>query len=193
MPVLAQPQRIKNLPEPGVTPDRRRAQLWSSATQVDCEFVLENDPALIPVLVAHVQECLLDRLGCDGRSWVRTGVALEEALTNALYHGNLELDSSLRQEDGRAFQELARERRRQSPYAERRVRVRVRISGCEARFTISDQGPGFDPDSLPDPTAPENLTKASGRGLLLIRSFMDDVRHNARGNEITLIKRFVSG
>jgi len=56
-------------------------------------------------------------------------------------------------------------------------------------YTISDQGPGFDPSSLPDPLDPENLLRTHGRGLMLIRSFMDEVRHNDTGNEITMIKR----
>jgi anti-sigma regulatory factor (Ser/Thr protein kinase) len=56
-------------------------------------------------------------------------------------------------------------------------------------ITICDEGPGFDPSSLPDPTDPENIGKISGRGLLLIRTFMDDVKFNDSGNEITLFKR----
>jgi anti-sigma regulatory factor (Ser/Thr protein kinase) len=54
---------------------------------------------------------------------------------------------------------------------------------------IADEGPGFDVTAVPDPTDPENLLKPSGRGLLLIRSFMDEVYHNARGNSITMVKR----
>ena len=57
------------------------------------------------------------------------------------------------------------------------------------QIAIRDEGKGFDPGSLPDPTDPENLIKASGRGLLLMRAFMDDVFHNETGNEVTLIKR----
>ena len=57
------------------------------------------------------------------------------------------------------------------------------------RLIVRDEGPGFDVSSLPDPTDPANLGKSSGRGLLLIRTFMDDVRFNAAGNEITLSKR----
>jgi anti-sigma regulatory factor (Ser/Thr protein kinase) len=57
------------------------------------------------------------------------------------------------------------------------------------QIVIRDQGPGFDPTSLPDPTQPENLERAFGRGMLLISTFMDEVRHNEQGNEITMIKR----
>ena len=54
---------------------------------------------------------------------------------------------------------------------------------------IRDEGPGFDPTKLPDPTDPANMEKASGRGLLLIRTFMEEVRHNDQGNEITMVWR----
>ena len=54
---------------------------------------------------------------------------------------------------------------------------------------VRDEGLGFDPSLLPDPTDPANLGKVSGRGLLLIQTFMDHVEHNATGNEITMVKR----
>jgi anti-sigma regulatory factor (Ser/Thr protein kinase) len=57
-----------------------------------------------------------------------------------------------------------------------------------ARFVIRDEGPGFDPHKVPDPTDPENLERESGRGLLLMRSFMDSVAYNPTGNEVTLVK-----
>ena len=55
-------------------------------------------------------------------------------------------------------------------------------------ITIADDGPGFDVSSLPDPTDPENLIRPSGRGILFMRMFMDDVRYNATGNRVTLVK-----
>ncbi len=55
-------------------------------------------------------------------------------------------------------------------------------------FVVRDEGQGFDPALLPDPTDPVNLERVSGRGLLLIQTFMDRVEHNARGNEITMVK-----
>jgi anti-sigma regulatory factor (Ser/Thr protein kinase) len=88
-----------------------------------------------------------------------------------------------------AYQRLAAERRSQEQYRNRLVHVRARLTSEEAVITLKDQGPGFDPKVLPDPTDPENIGKISGRGLLLIRTFMDDVYFNETGNEITLIKR----
>jgi anti-sigma regulatory factor (Ser/Thr protein kinase) len=68
----------------------------------------------------------------------------------------------------------------------------VRLTALQTRtsvtYVITDEGPGFDPSALPDPTDISQLERVSGRGLLLIRTFMDEVRHNDRGNEITMIK-----
>ena len=89
-----------------------------------------------------------------------------------------------------AFAErMAEYRRRRPPYRDRRLHVRARLSRREAVYVIRDEGPGFDPSQLPDPTDPSNLDRVSGRGLLLIRTFMDKVHHNKEGNQITMIKR----
>ena len=71
------------------------------------------------------------------------------------------------------------------------IHFSARETGAEAVYVVRDEGPGFDPSHVPDPTAPENLMRATGAGLLLIRAFMDEVSHNAAGNEITMIKRRV--
>jgi len=70
----------------------------------------------------------------------------------------------------------------------------VKLSPQEAVFVISDGGAGFDPAALPDPTDPANIAKVSGRGILLMRAFMDEVRFRKLnpGTEITLIKRLQS-
>ena len=169
--------------------DRRQQRLLGSLTHVECRLALENDPALVPPLVEYLQGHVgqLGLCGPSGR--MRVGVALEEALLNGLYHGNLELSSDLRQDGGGAFERLGAERRFQPPYAARRLHVWARVSAAEAVVVIRDEGPGFDTSKVPDPTEPENLEKASGRGLLLIGAFMDEARHNAAGNEITLVKR----
>ncbi len=172
--------------------DRRQQRLLGSLTNVEYQFDLDNDPAIVPPLVAYLQENMT-RMGlCDETERIRIGIALEESLLNGLYHGNLELSSELRQDGSGAFEKLGRERRNQAPYMHRRLTVKVRLTTMDAHFIVRDEGPGFDPAKLPDPTDPANLEKASGRGLLLIRTFMDLVSHNSTGNEITLVKRVVA-
>jgi len=116
-------------------------------------------------------------------------MALREAVLNAMHHGNLELSSSLREGDEREYHRLARERMGQLPYSGRRVYVNAVDTPTGSTYTIRDEGQGFDPSKLPDPLDPENLEKISGRGLLLIRTFMDEVTFNGRGNEIVMVKR----
>jgi CheY-like chemotaxis protein/anti-sigma regulatory factor (Ser/Thr protein kinase) len=168
---------------------RERQRLLSCVCHAETSFALENDPVLLGALVTLLQESLAGLRLVDGTDQIRVGVALEEALLNAMYHGNLEVSSELRQQGDEPFNQLARERRSQPPYRDRRVHVTARVSPAEAVYVIRDEGPGFDPAALPDPTDPANLERASGRGLLLIRTFMDEVRHNSPGNQITLVKR----
>ena len=75
------------------------------------------------------------------------------------------------------------------PYRDRRVEVIARLTKREAVYTIRDEGPGFNPDLLPDPTDPESLMRPYGRGMMLIRTFMDKVWFNDKANEITMVKR----
>ena len=88
---------------------------------------------------------------------------IEEALVNAIKHGN-QLDP------------------------DKYVEVSFQVT-CE-RFDIRivDEGPGFNPEDVPDPTAIENIERPCGRGLLLIRGFMDEVKYHGRGNIVTMIK-----
>jgi anti-sigma regulatory factor (Ser/Thr protein kinase) len=144
---------------------------------------------VIPALVRHVQEYLVRLQLCDQTERIRIGVALEEALLNAIFHGNLEASSELRQQDEQHYYRLADERSRQPPYRERKVSFTFRLIRTEAEFSIQDEGPGFDWATLPDPTDPANLDRVGGRGLLLIRTFMDEVHFNEKGNRISMVKR----
>jgi anti-sigma regulatory factor (Ser/Thr protein kinase) len=157
--------------------------------EIESYLVLENDVALIPPLVARLRESA-DRLGLfDAGMADRVALALTEALINAIHHGNLELDSRLRQDDEATYDRMVEFRRRRPPYRDRRLHVRARLSRREAVYVIRDEGPGFDPSTLPDPTDPAQLENPTGRGLLLIRAFMDRVAFNWDGNQITLTKR----
>jgi DNA-binding NarL/FixJ family response regulator len=165
-----------------------RRRIISSQTMQAAKFELENDISLVTPLIAFLQDQLQSLQLCDAQILTRIGIALHETLTNAIYHGNLELDSELRQEDENIFYELADHRRCQEPYSGRRVFVEATANRDSIQYVIRDEGPGFDIHRVIDPTTEENLSRPSGRGLLLIRSFMDEVRHNAAGNEIALSK-----
>lgn len=153
------------------------------------EFRLENDPALIPPLINFLQSNLVKlRIGTE-TSRIRVGVALREAVVNAMDHGNLELSSDLRQEDDESQYFAAREERRvRPPYSERALHIKASVDRDEAVYVIRDEGLGYDPGSLPDPFDPTNLERIGGRGLLLIRTFMDDVSFNDKGTEVTMRK-----
>jgi len=172
--------------------ERTRLSLLRKMTSADLTFVLDNDPELVPSLIQHLQDCMHHMCLITKADLIRISVALEEALSNALYHGNLEVSSSLRNEAGGAFYKLATQRISEEPYCNRRIHVAVSLKEETAKFVIRDEGPGFDRDVLPDPTDSSNLDNLSGRGVMLMMTFLDDVSYNDAGNEVTLVKKCVS-
>ena len=149
---------------------------------------LNNDPLLLPLVVAQVRQRLERWPFADPIEVLRVMVALNESLDNALYHGNLELSSELRQGDGRAWRDESQRRRTVAPYCDRKIRFQAVFGGRSARFTIRDEGPGFDPFRRVDCTESQNRECCSGRGLLLMQLYVDEVHFNPAGNEVTLVK-----
>lgn len=168
---------------------RTQARVLRRVTKSTTEFELENDLELVLSLSAHLQQSFSAMKICEDSDQLRVGIALEEALLNAYYHGNLEVSSQLREEDHQKYVDMAKQRASESPYKERRIRVTVGLSRDEATFVVRDEGPGFDINSLPDPTDPEYLERPHGRGMLLMRTFMNEVAYNATGNEVRMVKR----
>lgn len=168
--------------------DRGRIRLLRRMSGQEVHFTIENDHELIASLVQYLKDGAAGMGICDEADRVRTGVALQEALTNACLHGNLEVDSALRELDHKQYYDLARERMTQEPYSRRRIHVVARYDQNSAEFCIRDEGPGFNRSTLPDPTDPGNIDRPCGRGLLLMQTFMDEVKYNAAGNEVTMIK-----
>lgn len=166
---------------------RKRRRLQNYLTTVT--YVLENDLDLISALVAEIRETVQHRWIFDENESLRFASAVDEALTNAYFHGNLEVSSDLREEDPNAYHDLANSRREQDPYKSRQIKVQLELSKSEVSITITDEGRGFDPDSLPDPTSPGYLERPSGRGVLLMRAFTDDVTFNDSGNQVTMRKK----
>jgi CheY-like chemotaxis protein len=168
---------------------RDRELVLDILSHAESYFVLGYQPNAARALIGHLQDGLRQMGLCDDTDLNRIGTALSEALINAIEHGNLELDSALREAADGSYYRLGKERSDQEPYRDRRVHVTARLTPAEAIFTVRDEGPGFDPSRLPDPTDPTNLARLSGRGLLLIRTFMDEVRFNETGNQLTMVKR----
>ncbi|CAN5316558.1 ATP-binding protein [soil metagenome] len=130
------------------------------STNVD--FVIPSELSEVRRIQGDVKEALT-AARFDEKDLFSIELALEEALVNAIKHGN-QLDP------------------------DRKVRVQYSISPSRFDIRIEDEGEGFNPGDVPDPTLPENLARPCGRGLLLIRSFMNDVTYHGRGNVVTMTK-----
>ena len=173
--------------------ERSQSKLMRRMSDNECSFVLENDLSLIFSLVSFLRSTVRCMRYCSETDHLRIGIALEEALLNAYYHGNLEIGSELREVDHKAYYELARQRCDEETYRDRRIYLQAKLSQSEAVFVIRDEGAGFDPSVLPDPTDPVNLERPSGRGVLLMKTFMDEVNYNDVGNQVEMIKRRTLG
>jgi serine/threonine-protein kinase RsbW len=127
------------------------------------EFEVPSALSLMHIVLEYLLK-RVEKLGVVKSEQSNLFVALDEAFVNAVKHGNKFDVTKL-------------------------VRIVAEVSSAEARFTIEDEGEGFDVNSIPDPLDPQNLFKTSGRGVLFIYNIMDEVRYNERGNRLTMIKR----
>ena len=127
------------------------------------DFELPSDLSLMDGVLHYLIE-RVSKLGLIKPERSNLFVALDEAFVNAVKHGNRNDPTKL-------------------------VRITAEISPREARFTVEDEGDGFNVQEIPDPCDPSNLFKSSGRGVLLIYNIMDEVKYNERGNQLTMVKR----
>ncbi len=171
--------------------DRRSDRLSQFLTEEQFSFRLENDPSLIAPLVDTVQRSLMDMNVCGHTQRMHVGIALQESLLNALYHGNLEVPPEVWRKDRTTLRQgklsdVARQRQQEAPYCERAVYVKINISRDHAEFTIRDEGPGFDVSAAPTPHDPSALQDEGGRGLILMGTFMEQLKFNSEGNEVRM-------
>lgn len=129
------------------------------------EFELPSAISTMHIVLEYLMK-RVERLGVIKPEESNLFVALDEAFVNAVKHGN-KFD------------------------AQKLVRITAEVSKAEAKFTIEDEGEGFDVNNIPDPLDPENLFKTSGRGVLFIYNIMDEVKYNDRGNRLTMVKKAV--
>lgn len=109
---------------------------------------------------------LLEQHGWPMRDAFGVRLALEEALVNAIKHGN-RMDAT------------------------KKVYIACKFAADEVSVVIEDQGEGFNVVEVPDPTDDDNLDKPGGRGIMLIRSFMTSVAYNDKGNRLSMTKKLV--
>ncbi|MFO0977664.1 MAG: ATP-binding protein [Planctomycetaceae bacterium] len=151
------------------------------------QFRIPTRCDLIPVIRDRLLKGIRDYQVVEGTRENHFCMALEEALNNAFYHGNLEISSDLKEDGSSRFVDLAREREQLLPWKGRCVRITELVSSFGLWVSIQDDGAGFDVDAaIARCNDPEALL-ASGRGLLMMRAFSDEVFFNASGNEVTLV------
>jgi len=174
--------------------DESYTKLIGTLTKNVFVFDLPNDPTLISPLVGLLMQVGSGMNLLSNLDLVRLGIAIEHAVLNAIFRGNLELPPDQTPDRHAAIYEGAKtdpmkQRLQEAPYMDRIVRVEAIASIQAIRIVIRDQGKGFDTSRLPEAGDPKLLLKEGGRGLVLMTSLVDQIFFNDAGNEVTLIKR----
>ena len=150
---------------------------------------IPNDASLINTVSSNFTKDLPTIGLFDYTTSENISLSLQEAITNAMFHGNFEIDSSLRDSGGmKEYNNEINKRKNLSPYKDRTVKITYELTPDYVVYEVTDQGPGFDYNLLPDPKDPENFLKNSGRGILIILLNMDEVTWHDRGNIIRMKK-----
>ncbi len=171
---------------------RSQERLCKCISSSRYQFNLPNEPELIQPLIVFISEMMSRHKFGDEAVRRHVGVAIEEAVINAMFHGNLELSDFQVQNARRDLHEgvkseVVEDRRRESPYNERRILFGVDMTPKKAQFVIRDNGPGFNINELPGIDDTQSLSAQNGgRGLTLIGHFMDEFEFNDSGNELRM-------
>jgi CheY-like chemotaxis protein len=177
--------------------DASFAKLISTLQKNVFVFDLPNDATLITPLIGLLMQVIAGMELISGIELTRMGVAIEHALVNAMYRGNLALGPSVTPPHRAivyddATTNLIENRKQSEPYKDRLVHVEATASKEEIRVLVRDQGKGFKTAEIPRRGDPKLLDKESGRGLVLMASFTDELLFNEQGNEVTLVKKVLS-
>lgn len=166
-------------------------KVFCNIVQEGREFLIPSDETAIGPVVEILVENLTRAGVCSMIESRLVAMALTEAIANAMYHGNLNVSPQLKLEMSTAeFHAKISERKSSEEYKERKIRIRSHLTPTEVKYVISDDGEGFDHrEALSASVTPADVDSHAGRGLFLLRSIMDEVVYNEKGNEVTLIKR----
>jgi CheY-like chemotaxis protein len=153
-------------------------------------FTLHNDPHMIAATVSYLQRLLRCLPLGSQTERLRVGLAVDAALSNALFHGNMEI-SHAEAKDPADRMRILRERIGQEPYRSRRIHLTARINRKRAEFVIRDEGDGFDVSKYSSENAFIGGEHSGGRGLAIMHAVMDTVMFNSSGNEVMLVRNRV--
>ena len=128
----------------------------------DINLELPSDLSIIESVVRSLAGCCLDFPSYSPRTLINLRIALSEILSNAIHYGNADDPS-------------------------KKVRVRARVDAWAVTVQVIDEGPGFDPDTVPDPRDEDAIEAPGGRGLFLVRQLADKLSFNDKGNAVTLV------
>lgn len=178
--------------------DASYAKLIKTLKENKFVFDLPNEAQLISPMVGLLMQVIAGMELISGIEVVRVGVALEHALVNAMYRGNLQLGPSVTPPNRAiiyddATSDLIEKRKLTDPYKNRIVHVDANANKEEIRILIRDEGNGFNTSRVPAPGDPKTLDTEAGRGLVLMVSFTDELIFNDTGNEVTMVKRCNQG
>jgi len=146
-------------------------------------LILPSDPDLIPAVSVYLLS--LVEANPEAARKVAVELAIDEALSNAIYHGNLEVPSRLKSEDFERFYELASERMHKEPYSSRVVDVQYKLDSDGLEVIIEDEGQGFDWRKFAENSAGDS-DFPHGRGLVMMREFTSRIEFNEKGNRVAL-------
>ncbi len=178
--------------------DRSYAELIECTVENRLVFELPNKMSVLTTAIDLTMQLAAGMQLLSGSDRFRVWTALQHAATNAIYRGNLELtreqwqQSSSDEEHDIAPPAIVSERMESAPYKDRKIHYDARLMRDLIRIAIRDEGPGFDTSHFSSDSNPQPLSTDSGRGLVLIRNFMDKVTFNAKGNEVIMVKQCIA-
>jgi len=169
------------------------ADLWQETRLIDSQhlrltrFIVPTRCSLISPLRERLLSAISEFQVVEGSRENHFCMALEEALNNAFYHGNLEISSELKEDGTSRFIDLARERELLDPWKNRHVQITELVGLFGLWISISDEGKGFNVEAAFERCNDPELMLASGRGLLIMKAFTDELFFSSRGNEVTMV------
>jgi anti-sigma regulatory factor (Ser/Thr protein kinase) len=154
-------------------------------------FQVPSLPDWIAPTVEYLRQRALLSGACEEARTAKLTLALHEALSNSIIHGNLEVDSALKERGDHSFPQLLARRAADPAYAGRAVTIEVAYDGERCQWAMTDEGKGFDHERLLNRAGTDeaDLWRASGRGILMMRTFVDELRYELGGRRVVMATR----